>query len=276
MEQPHDEITQTLAERMCWQVARRDDTRIARRLYRKRRVDGVYRLNEGALLDDCFHFLPAIEVMPLLEQVDGTALQRERLPVLQYLLLYGLKTLFGMTSMNALPPWLCSEEAVMPLVGFKAPQVRQGLCRVEPPRGRASARRGRSALTRWPSLSARGTGGPWRRRSMGRFGPWPRRGAWAPRSRALRMAPIWRRPSARPAVVRSPARGGSRISGVGSPRSRSRSTAGTCSCGARPSPRFRGREGGADPGACDPLRAGPGDTGADEPGGPGPSAPGGL
>ena len=28
MEQPHDEITQTLAERMCWQVARRDDTRI--------------------------------------------------------------------------------------------------------------------------------------------------------------------------------------------------------------------------------------------------------
>src|SRR5438045_3537591 len=83
--------------------ARRDDTRIARRLYRKQLVDGVYRLDEGALLDDFFHFLQAIEVMALLEQVDGTAIPREMLPVIQSLLLYGLKTLFGIESMNALP-----------------------------------------------------------------------------------------------------------------------------------------------------------------------------
>jgi hypothetical protein len=120
MEQTHDEITQHLAERPCWQVARRDDTRIARRLYRKQLVDGVYRLDEGALLDDFFHFLQAIEVMPLLEQVDGTAIQREMLPVIQYLLLYGLKTLFGIESMNALPPFLFSDEALMQLVGFNA------------------------------------------------------------------------------------------------------------------------------------------------------------
>ncbi len=95
MGQTHDEITQNLAERLCWQVARRDDARIARRLYRKQLVDGVYRLDEGALLDDFFHFLRAIEVMALLEQVHGTAIQREMLPFVQYLLLYGLKTLFG-------------------------------------------------------------------------------------------------------------------------------------------------------------------------------------
>jgi Transposase DDE domain len=128
MEQTHDEITQNLAERLCWQVARRDDTRIARRLYRKQLVDGVYRLDEGALLDGFFHFLQAIEVMPLLEQVDGTAIQREMLPVIQYLLLYGLKTLFGIDSMNALPPLLFSDEALMQLVGFNAQQVRQGIC----------------------------------------------------------------------------------------------------------------------------------------------------
>jgi Transposase DDE domain len=128
MEQTHDEITQNLAERLCWQVARRDDTRIARRLYRKQLVDGVYRLDEGALLDDFFHFLQAIEVMPLLEQVDGTAIEREMLPVIQYLLLYGLKTLFGIESMNALPPLLFSDEALMQLVGFNAQQVRQGIC----------------------------------------------------------------------------------------------------------------------------------------------------
>jgi hypothetical protein len=128
MAQTHDEITQNLAERLCWQVARRDDTRIARRLYRKHLVDGVYRLDEGALLDDFFHFLQAIEVMPLLEQVDGTVIQREMLPVIQYLLLYGLKTLFGIASMNALPPLLFSDEALMQLVGFNAQQVRQGIC----------------------------------------------------------------------------------------------------------------------------------------------------
>jgi hypothetical protein len=57
MGQTHDEITQNLAERLCWEAARRDDSRVARRLYRKPLVDGVYRLDEGALLDDFFHFL---------------------------------------------------------------------------------------------------------------------------------------------------------------------------------------------------------------------------
>jgi hypothetical protein len=92
-----------LAERLCWEVARRNDSRVARRLYRRQEVDGVYRLDEGAVLDDFFHFLQSIGVMPLLEQVQGAALQREMLPFVQYVLLYGLKTLFGIESMNALP-----------------------------------------------------------------------------------------------------------------------------------------------------------------------------
>jgi len=55
MRQQGEEITQSLAERLCWQAARRDDSRVARRLYRKQVVDGVYRLDEGALLDDFFY-----------------------------------------------------------------------------------------------------------------------------------------------------------------------------------------------------------------------------
>ena len=65
MRQTNDELTQNVAERLCWEVACRDDTRVARRLYRKQLVDGVYRLDEGALLDDFFHFLRAIGVMAL-------------------------------------------------------------------------------------------------------------------------------------------------------------------------------------------------------------------
>ena len=128
MEQTLEAITQNLAERLCWQAARRDDTRVARRLYRKQVVDGVYRLDEGALLDDFFHFLRKLGVLDLMEGVQGKALQREMVPVMQYLLLYGLKTLFGIESMNALPALLFSDEALMQLVGFNAQQVRHGVC----------------------------------------------------------------------------------------------------------------------------------------------------
>jgi hypothetical protein len=128
MRQTQDEITQNLTERLCWEVARRDDSRVARRLYRKQEVDGVYRLDEGAVLDDFLHFLQALGVMALLEEVHGAAIQREMIPYVQYVLLYGLKTLFGIESMNALPPLLFSDEALMQLVGFNAQQVRQGVC----------------------------------------------------------------------------------------------------------------------------------------------------
>jgi hypothetical protein len=128
MRQTPDEITQHVAERLGWEVARRDDHRIARRLYRKQVVDGAYRLDEGALLDEFFHFLQVLGVMALLEQAQGTAIQRAMVPCVQYVLLYGLKTLFGIESMNALPALLFSDEALMQLVGFNAQPVRQGVC----------------------------------------------------------------------------------------------------------------------------------------------------
>jgi hypothetical protein len=128
MGQTRDETTRHLAERRCWEVVRRDDARVARRLDRKQMVDGVYRLDEGALLDDFLHFLQAIGVMALLEQACGTAIQREMLPFIPYVLLDGLKTLYGMESINALPSLLCSDAALMPWVGFNAQQVRDGVC----------------------------------------------------------------------------------------------------------------------------------------------------
>jgi hypothetical protein len=128
MRHAKDELVQNLAERLCWEVARRDDSRVARRLYRKQEVDGVYRLDEGAVLDEFFHFLDQIGVMALLAEVHGTAMQREMVPYVHYVLLYGLKTLFGIESMNALPALLFSDEALMQLVGFNAQQARHGVC----------------------------------------------------------------------------------------------------------------------------------------------------
>jgi Transposase DDE domain len=128
MAQTREEIAQNLAERLCWQVARRDDSRMARRLYRKQVVEGVYQLDEGALLDDFVYFLRELGVVDGLRDVQGTAVQREMVPFVQYLLLYGLKTLLGIEGMNALPPLLFRDEALMRLVGFNAHQARHGVC----------------------------------------------------------------------------------------------------------------------------------------------------
>jgi hypothetical protein len=154
MGQTREAITQNLAERLCWQAAQRDDARVARRLYRKKVVDGVYRLDEGALLDDFFQFLRELGVLELMEGVRGTALQREMVPVVQYLLLYGLKTLFGIESMNALPALLFSDEALMQLVGFNAQQVRRGVCQ----RGAAKRQRPRTAGPICPETLANNLG----------------------------------------------------------------------------------------------------------------------
>jgi Transposase DDE domain len=128
MHQTREGIAHNLAERLCWQAARRDDSRVARRLYRKQVVDGVDQLDEGALLDDFIYFLHELGVVDWLGEVQGTTVQREMVPCVQYLLLYSLKTLFGIESMNALPVLLFSDEALMRLVGFNAYQVRHGVC----------------------------------------------------------------------------------------------------------------------------------------------------
>ena len=83
MHQTREDVAQNLAERLCWQAARRDDSRVARRLYRRQVVDGVYRLDEGALLDDFFSFLQQLGVVDWLSDVRSTTIQREMVPVVQ-------------------------------------------------------------------------------------------------------------------------------------------------------------------------------------------------
>ena len=83
MAQTRGEIAQTLAERWCGQAARRDDSRVARRLDRKQGGDGVYQLAQGVLLADFFSCLPALGVVDWLHAVRSTAIQRAMVPVVQ-------------------------------------------------------------------------------------------------------------------------------------------------------------------------------------------------
>ena len=121
-------ITTNLVERLDWRFARRDESRIARRLWKKQPVDAIYSLEEGAILDECMHCLDEVGVLSRWQALQGEDIQREMVDFFQYVMLYGRKTLLGIEAMNALPDLLFSDEAAMRLAGFNAMQIRQGIC----------------------------------------------------------------------------------------------------------------------------------------------------
>ena len=80
------------------------------------------------MLEDFGSFLQELGVDAWLSEVRGTAVPRERVPCVPYVLLYSRKTLLGIESRPALPALLFRDEALMRRVGFKAHQVRHGVC----------------------------------------------------------------------------------------------------------------------------------------------------
>jgi hypothetical protein len=114
-------------ERLNWQLAWRDDERVAQALYAGEEMEEMHELSEAGLLDEFFVFVEEIGMMAVLEQMELPGVQRVLVPTVQFVLLYLLKVLFGGQSMNELPGLLFSNMALMQLVGFNARQVETGL-----------------------------------------------------------------------------------------------------------------------------------------------------
>ncbi len=114
-------------ERLNWQLAWRDDERVAQALYAGEEMEEMHELSEAGLLDEFFVFVEEIGMMAVLEQMELPGVQRVLVPTVQFVLLYLLKVLFGGQSMNELPGLLFSNLALMQLVGFNARQVEAGL-----------------------------------------------------------------------------------------------------------------------------------------------------
>src|SRR5881227_1706451 len=114
-------------ERLSWQLAKRDDQRVAQGLYAGEEIEEMHELSEAGLLDEFFGFLEEIGMMAVVERLELPGVQRVLVPTVQFVLLYLLKVLFGGQSMNELPRWLFSNVALMELVGFNARQVEEGL-----------------------------------------------------------------------------------------------------------------------------------------------------
>lgn len=133
------DVQGTVRERLTWQVAHRDDGQVAQAIHTGEELDALHELSEAGLLDEFFHFLEMLGVLRLVDELRLPEAQRVLIPVVQYVLLYLLKTLFGIGSMNALPALLFSNVAVMTLIGFNATQIADGFTR----RGDAQRRRKR-------------------------------------------------------------------------------------------------------------------------------------
>ncbi len=123
------EVRANLVEQLDWHFAERDDQAVAQALVSGAGVDGVHTLDEAGLLDGFFAFLHETQVMSHWQSFHLEAVQRVFLPAISFVLLYGVRVLFGIESTHALPQLLFSNGAVMSLIGFSAYQVAHGLTR---------------------------------------------------------------------------------------------------------------------------------------------------
>ncbi len=141
-QQTSEEVKRNCVERLAWQTAGRDDASVAKAVNQGEEVDAVYGLDEAGLLDEFFHFLQLIGVLSLIEGMQLPGVQRVVVPMVQFVLLYMLKVLFGIESMNALPQLLLTNVALMTLIGFNAYQVANGFTRRGDDRRRKKPKQG--------------------------------------------------------------------------------------------------------------------------------------
>jgi len=125
-EKPTEEAS-VVQERLNWQVAWRDEGKVAQALYAGESIDEMHHLSDAGLLDEFFVFLKELGMLEAFEQVSLTGVKRTLIPTVQFVLLYFLKVLLGGESMNELPRVLFSDLALMELVGFNAHQCENGL-----------------------------------------------------------------------------------------------------------------------------------------------------
>jgi len=141
-QQTREETRRSAVSRLAWRGARRDDRVVAQAIQAGEEIDAVYTLDEAGLLDAFYHVLGQVGVLDLSAGVGLPGVRRVLVPVVQFVLLYLLKTLYGIASMSALPPLLFSNVALMRVSGFNAHQVGHGLTRRGEARRRLRPKRG--------------------------------------------------------------------------------------------------------------------------------------
>jgi len=123
-----EQLQETLCNRLFWHTAERDDAKVADYLFHRREMDVVYAMDEATLFDSFFNYLREIDVFPLLEQLDPQTQKRKNVPFIQLLLVFLMKVVGSIKTIDEINALLLTDELLMSMCGFNAHQVRNGSC----------------------------------------------------------------------------------------------------------------------------------------------------
>lgn len=100
--QSEDEIVGNVVTKLSWEMATRNDQRVARSIYQGKEISGIYGLEETGLLDGFYEYLEKLGIIKLLGEISPAGVVRVMVPFFQLVLLYFLKVLFGVAAVSAL------------------------------------------------------------------------------------------------------------------------------------------------------------------------------
>ena len=123
-----DQLQETLCNRLFWHTAERDDAKVADHLFHRREMDVVYAMDEATLFDSFFNYLQEIKVLPLLEHLDPQKQRRKNIPFIQLVLVFLMKVVGSIKTMDEISDLLLTDELLMSMCGFNAYQVKNGSC----------------------------------------------------------------------------------------------------------------------------------------------------
>ena len=121
-------MQETLCDRLFWHTAQRDDAKIADHLFHRHEMDVVYAMDEATLFDSFFNYLQEIEVFALLEHLDPKKQQRKNIPFMQLVLVFLMKVVGSIKTIDEISDLLLTDELLMSMCGFNAHQVKNGSC----------------------------------------------------------------------------------------------------------------------------------------------------
>jgi len=123
-----EQLQDTLCDRLFWHTAERDDAKVAQHLFHRREMDVVYAMDEATLFDSFFNYLQEIEVFLLLEHLDPQKQRRKNVPFIQLVLVFLMKVVGSIKTMEEINDLLLTDELLMSMCGFNAYQVKNGSC----------------------------------------------------------------------------------------------------------------------------------------------------
>jgi len=94
------EIEDHTIRKLFWRMGQRNDKKIAEGIYKEKKIDAIYNLEDSGLLDGFYQWLEEWKVIQILKSVSPSGVKRVMVPFFQFVLLYFLKTLSGIESMK--------------------------------------------------------------------------------------------------------------------------------------------------------------------------------